>query len=102
MNSKSNKGSQVHPCVHVAAVVGPCCVSKELAGSEQSETSCQETLLLIAQSGRRREAMTLRFTQRCIKAQQKSSDGFRTLLKVRAGRWVSVPETGGVAAGSSC
>lgn len=47
----SIKVIKVHTCVHVAGVVVPCCVSKELAGSEQSGTSCQETLLLIAQSG---------------------------------------------------
>lgn len=92
----------MHTCGHVAAVVGPCCVSKEPAGSEQSETSCQETLLLIARSGPDGEAGTLRFTQRCSKAQHESSDGFRRLLKVRAERWASLPERGGVTVGSSC
>lgn len=79
----------------------PCCVSKELAGSEQSETSCQETLLLIAQSGRRLEAATLRLTQGRIQGQQKSFAGLPTRLKVRAGRRLSLPGTGVAAVGSS-
>lgn len=80
----------------------PCCVSKELSGSEQSETSCQETQLLIAQSGRRRGSRDNSGSHRdALKANNSHPTGC-AVLKVGAGWRVSLPERGGAAAGFSC